>query len=292
MGGRYAEAIANPQSSPATVALAQAGSAISDAYSRFAEHQDKLSRVSTVAAPPSNIERFINLFAGNQASTAAIAQRDAVSQALSDPVVQQHMMTHPDALAAAETDPIKYSQTVQDPNFRNYMLAAAQTHANVLNGISHTDGQGTIGPKMAESPAAVTRLAVTTGASPAQAHAALEPHQYTRDEFIRANSGISMKAAQMIFGPALAHIPTPQEQLAKDYFGRLQGDYNKSTSELQALIDEDKKRTDQGQKAQNKAAIAAKTKETQQKWNALMGPQAAYVGATGKPYPIPSQPEE
>ncbi len=259
----------NLESSPATSAVAG-----------FVDYLSRHDRVNNLGAAPTAIEKFINLFAGNPASTAAIAQREQAAGALSHPLVQQHLMNNPDHLAAAERDPLGYAQRTQDPEFQKIMQHSVQTHNDIkTNGVGHTDEYGSFA-KVPVDPAGVAKIVTTTGATPAQAHGALEPHQYSRDEFIRVMSGMPMKTVQMLFGAQLGHITTPQESLARTYVSKLYSGYAEAKAAREAL-------EAQGQKTKNTAAYKAAQKLENQRMQAIMDAGAPVTGAEQKPYPLP-----
>jgi hypothetical protein len=121
-----------------------------------------------------------------------------------------------------------------------------------------------------------------------QAHAGTEPHQYTRDEFIRATEGMTARQAQLMFGPQLAHVQTPQEGVVKTLFGTLTGDYLAENTKSKQLIEAGKTLTG-SEKAKNEAAIIEQQKREQQKRDVLMNALSAAGGVTAKPYPLPQE---
>jgi hypothetical protein len=189
-------------------------------------------------------------------------------------------MDNPDHLAAAEQDPAGYAQ---NPDFKQYMQTAVDNHnaAHDPQGIPHPGGF----TKVPGNPPRVANVATTTGATLPQALAGTEPHQYTRDEFIKATEGMTMRQAQLMFGPQLAHVQTPQEGVVKTLFGTLTGDYTAERLKSQQLIEAGKTLTG-SEKTKNAAAVLEQQKIEQQKRDALINALSATAGVTQKQFPL------
>jgi hypothetical protein len=267
--GQATAAAQNPESSPATAAIAG-----------FFAHQDLMRRASALATPPSVMEQVANFFAGRQGDT-SLSDRAAAAAALGHPLAQQRFMDNPGELAKAEKDPAGYAQ---DPDFKQYMQNAAAIHAAAHDpgGIVHPDGS----IKLPENPAAVARAAITTGATLPQALAGTAPHQYTEDEFVKTVSKMPVKVAEMLFGAQLAHVATPQETLTHKYFGALEDDLNEAKKKRQAL---------EADPAASQAPfwgtsrLAAAQAEEAKRRQIIMNALAPIVGAAAKLYEVPPQ---
>jgi hypothetical protein len=276
--GQLSQAQQNPESSQATRALAG-----------FADYVARAHQLRSLASPVSPAAKLVNLFAGNPASDAAIAQQDATAKTFQeDQLLQQHVMNNPDELAKAVADPHTYAANAQTPEFRQTMQTAVANHAEAHDpaGIAHPNGSNVI----PEDPAKVAQIATTTGLTVPQAHAVTAPHQYTRDEFIKATEGMTLNQAKLLFGAQLGHVATPQEDITKTLFGTATGDYLAEKLKSQQLIEAGKTLTG-SEKSKNTAAVLAQQKIEQQKLKALTDMMAPVAGAVAKPVQIPGQTE-
>jgi len=229
--GRFQAAQQNPEASPATQALAQA-----------AEYLSNSRRVNVLTQPVPGYEKLYDMFAGNQASRDAIAQREVTAAAFRDPLVQQHLMAHPNALIAAETDPDNYSRMVQQPAFIDYMKKAQGHYADIqANGATHTDDKGTF-IKTPNDVSNTARIATMHGVSPVQALAATEPHQFSREEFARAVTGMPSRTVTALFGHQLQQAADPKTATFRDYFGTLRADYDQAVASKMPQKEIDKRR--------------------------------------------------
>jgi hypothetical protein len=232
-------------------------------------------------------DRLTNLFAGNQASTAAIAQHDAASTALRDPLVQQHLMNNPDEIALAEQNRLGYAQQVQTPAFRKVIETAVA--ANAAAGAN---------PKVTtdEHPKVVT-AAVNHGVTADQAHAALAPRKYTEDEFVNTFKGIPTATFALLFGQQLAHVQTPQEKVAREIFDKLHGDYATAHNKVLGMEAQDAELIKQGKNPIHtqgswfgKSPYDVARAERDARQNALMEAAKSFTGISAKPYPVTGQP--
>lgn len=232
-GRDFTAAAQNPEASQATRAIA-------DAFNTFADTR----RLNVLGQAPTGIERIINMFGGDQRSDADLAQRDFTSNVYrNDDLTRQYLMTDPRALALAESDKHGFAQQVQDPGFRQIMQ---QSVANYNEAANH--------PKVAsEDHQPVVDAMNNVGVNADTAHAALRPHQYTRDEFIAATEGLSLKKAQLLFGAQLGHIVSPEEKASTEYFDKLHGDWAKKDQDIQKMINDDAKAAAEGRPQLNSA---------------------------------------
>lgn len=271
--GQFKAAQQNPASSPATAALGQ-----------FADYLSRSTGVDAVSRGPSMKDRLFNLFSGDQASTATIAQHDAASQVLRDPLVQQHLMNNPDELAMAQKDRLGYAAAVQTPEFRKKIEQAVA--ANTAAGAN---------PKVTtdEHPR-VVNAAVKTGATADQAHASLSPHKYTEDEFVNTFKGIPTATFALLFGNQLQHVRSPQEKMANELFDRLRGAHATATQKVDAMMAEDAARKEKGLNpihsqsswtAKSPLAIAQEQQKIAEK--AILDAAAAFTGVSQKPFQVP-----
>lgn len=276
LGGQFDAARVNPNSSPATAAIGQ-----------FADYLTRSNRVGELSKGPSMMDRLTNLFTGNQASTAAIAQHDQASQALRDPLVQQHLMNNPDEIAMAEQNRLGYAAQTQKPEFRKIMESAVA--ANAAAGAN---------PKVTtEEHPKVVSAAITHGVTPDAAHAALAPHKYTRDEFIKATDGMTTNNFRLMFGQQLQHVATPQEKVATELFDRLHGAHADATQKVNDMIAEDAARVKQGKNpihsqgswfSDSPLVTAQKQQKAAEK--AILDAASSFTGISQKPFQVPGQP--
>lgn len=274
--GDFAGARDNPESSPATAALGQ----VLDYSSRVRRTQNL---AGDVASP---LNRFTNLFFGNQASTQAIADRDTTANAFNDQLMQQYLVSNPDQLAIAEKDPRGYAAVSTDPSFRQKMTQAvgAHTEAAANDRVTQEEHPG------------VVKTATDKNVSATQAHAATATHKYTEDEFVKLFTGMPMKHFLSLFGQQMAHVQTPQEKAATEVMDRLHGTYaaaDAKVKQMEAEIAEATKNKttsphvqapwfgtspyDQGKADRDKA------------YNATMEAIKSLGGITGRPVAIPGQ---
>lgn len=274
--GQFKSAQQNPESSPATAALGS-----------LADYISRSNRVDAISKGPSMKDRLVNLFGGNQASTAAITQHDAASTALRDPLVQQHLMNNPDEIALAEKNRLGYAQQVQTPAFRKVIETAVA--ANTAAGAN---------PKVTtdEHPKVVT-AAVNHGVTADQAHAALAPRKYTEDEFVNTFKGIPTATFALLFGQQLGHVRTPQEKVATEIFDRLHGGLAEADTKVKALEAQDAELIKQGKNPVHsqsswfgKSALDIAKAERDARQKVLMDAAASFTGISAKPYPVPGQP--
>jgi hypothetical protein len=280
--GQFKAAQENPASSPATAALATA-----------ADYLQRSNRVGQASARPGVGEWLMNFFAGDQASTQALQARDAAGKILqNDPLIQQHMMTHPDAVRAAETDPVTYARLSQMPEYRDYMHIAQANHADVqANGVTHTDAQGTIN-KIPADPAAVSKVMTTHNVPAAAAHAAVAPHDYSSDEFVRVFRHVTANNFFKMFGPEIAAMADPRNAMTKEYFSHLRSGYDEAVAQRQELEAADQARIEQGQQAQNAAAIAAARRLEQQRLQNMMNKMEPIIGTTQRMFAVPQDQQQ
>ncbi len=231
MSGQYTAAQQNPNASPLTQWFAQ----------KQIDAQNQQRALDLTAIRPSAFEIAREFIGGTPDSFSDVLKRYDTAQKLGDPLVQQHLMNNPDHLAEAERDPHTYAANIT-PEFRKNIEQAVQTHHDIkTNGVVHADEYGTF-VKAPVDPAGVAKIVTTTGATPAQAHGALEPHQYSRDEFIRVMSGMPMKTVQMLFGAQLAQHLTPQQQAVNDYMKELRAPLEALSAKYNAETDEKKRK--------------------------------------------------
>ena len=271
--GDFAGARDNPESSPATAMLGQ-----------FADYLNRSTRLDAVSRGPSLKDRLGNLFFGNQASTAAIEQHDRASQALRDPLVQQHLMNNPDELKLAETNRLGYAAKTQTPEFRKVIETAVAANAAAAANPKVTPDEH---PK-------VVATATNTGATADQAHAALAPRKYTEDEFVNTFKGIPTATFALLFGNQLQHVRTPQEKGATEFFDRLHGAHADASKRVNDMIAQDAELRKQGKNpihsqgswfGKSPLAIAQEQQAATQK--AIMDAIASYTGISQKPFQVP-----
>lgn len=277
--GDFAGARDNPESSPATAAVGQ----VLDYSSRVRRAQNL---AGDIASPAS---RFMNLFFGNQGSTKAIADRDATANAFHDQLMQQYLVSNPDQLAIAEKDPRGYAAVSTDPNFRQTMAQAVGAHVDAAANDKVTH---------AEHPKVVSG-AVDNNVTAAQSHAALAPHKYTEDEFVKLFSGMPMKQVAMLFGQQMGHVRSPQEKAATEVFDVLHGNFAKANDrvkQMEAEIAEATKNkvssphTQAGGFGFGTSPYDAAKAERDKAYSVTMDALKSFIGITGKPYPMPGQP--
>lgn len=272
LGGQFDAARVNPNSSPFTAALGTLG-----------DYLSRSNRVDAVSKGPSMGDRLMNLFTGNQASTAAIAQHDQASTALKDPLVQQHLMNNPDEIALAEQNRLAYAAKTQTPEFRKVIEQAVA--ANTAAGAN---------PKVTtdEHPKVVS-TAVNNGVTADAAHASIAPHKYTRDEFIKATEGMTTNNFRLMFGQQLQHVATPQEKVATELFDRLHGAHADATAKVNSMIAEDAERVKQGKNPVHSQSWFGKSpldiaKEQQKAAEkAILDAASSYAGISQKPFQVP-----
>jgi hypothetical protein len=239
----------------------------------LAQHTDQ--RVQNVSTEPSPIEKLVKGLFGTQDDWKSIQERTGAAQRLKDPLVQKYLRTHEDALQEAEASPRAFAQKALTPEFQEHMKTSLANYANIVNnGASHTDAQGTIN-RPADNPASVAKAQTVSGATSAQAHAATEPHKYTRDEFIRIMTGMPIEQASMLFGNELMRMTDPKTQAARQFFGALGADLDKAVSDLQA--------------AKTPSTIQKAEKLVAQRRKAYMDAQARFLGIEQKDVSIPEE---
>ena len=231
---------------------------------------------------PSVLEQAGHLFFGNQSDT-DLADRSAAAQAFRDPLVKQYLSTHEDALKAAESDPVNYAKIIQTtPGFVDFMKTAQANHANIVN------NGNTINGKPVDNPAVVAKNQTVSGVPADTAHAAAEPHAYTRDEYIKAMSGVTTKQAELLFGQQLAHVATPAETLTKDFFTRQGQAASMLTADREALEAAETAAAQKENRAVRETpAIMNARKAEQQKWNEIAGFVKPLIGVEQRPYAMP-----
>jgi hypothetical protein len=270
--GRYSNVAADPQASPFSSWLA-----------RTYQGVQTVQRARDAASPPSAGAWLAHIFAGSQSDT-GVPDRAAAAQALGHPLAQQRLINDPNELAAAEKDPVGYTQT---PDFKAYMQNAQQTHA------AASDPQGILHPggfiKVPGDPVKVANVALTTNTTLPQALASTETPQYTRDEFIKAMSGVTFDQAKLLFGGQLEHVQTPQEALTKDYLGGVQNTRNQAAATIQRLQAEDQARSKNNQKPQNAAEILKQQGIIDQAALDIARTERAIIRATS---PMPEMPQQ
>jgi hypothetical protein len=276
--GDFAGARDNPASSPLTSTLGQ-----------FADYLSRSTRAQQAAAGPSLKDWTANLFAGDRASTAALTEHADAAKQLKDPLVQQYLVSNPDQLAIAEKDPRGYAAVSTDPNFRQKMALAVGAHVDAAANDKVTH---------AEHPKVVSG-AVDNNVTSAQSHAALAPHKYTEDEFVKLFSGMPMKQVAMLFGQQMGRVRTPQEKAATEVFDVLHGNFakaNDTVKRMEAEIAEATKNrvssphTQAGGFGFGTSPYDAAKAERDKAYSITMDALKSFIGITSKPYPMPGQP--
>ena len=274
--GDFAGARDNPESSPATAALGQ-----------FGDYVSRVHRAQNLAgdiASPAN--RLMNLFFGTRASTQAIADRDATANALNDELVQKYLVSNPDQLAIAERDPRGYAIDSTKPEFRQKMTQAVANHV-----------EAAANPRVSQDEhPQVVKDAIDKNITATQAHAAMAPDKYTKEEFVKIFSGIPTATFMEMFGRHLQHVETPQEKAAAEVMDRLHGDFldkHKRVTDMEADIREANKN-----KVTSPHVIApwfgtspydAAKAERDKAYTATMEAARSLGGITLKPFAIPGQ---
>jgi hypothetical protein len=274
MAGDFAAARDNPASSPVTHELG-----------KFLQNYSTGARAGSLGPIASPMERLINMFAGDKAvTTPAIREQDAISKVLNNPLVQEHVRRDPNALAAAEKDPGYFAKLVQLPEYVDHMKRMQGFHVEAAKDPRiHPDDV----PKTA-------KLAADANATPGQINALLKPELYSKEEFHKAIHGMPAQAVQMLFGAQLAHVVTPQEALARQYFGTVQKNYKTAAEKVAEMEGQNAEAIKAGKNPPHSAGswfgdspldIARKNMKM---WETkLMEDMAAAIGVTGKPYPTP-----
>ena len=227
---QFSAARDNPASSPATAGIGQ-----------FMDYLVRSTRAQEAARGPSLKDWLTNTFMGDTASTKVLQDRAQAAQDLKDPVIQHGLMTNSGLLARAEQDPVKFAAVAKDPDFRADLERAAGTYKEAAD---HPKIASAEVPKTAND-------ALTHDTTVAGAHAAANPHYYTRDEFIKATDGMTSKAFDAIFGARLAHVPTPAEKASSEYFDRLHGQLAAADTNIANMKAEDAALAKEGKPAKH-----------------------------------------
>jgi hypothetical protein len=199
---QFAAARDNPASSPATSTLGQFGS-----------YLGRDIRAQQAAKGPTFGEWLGNIFTGDTQSTADLQDRHNAAVQLRDPAVQQNLISNPDKLAVVERDPRAY---VASPAFQDFIQQAQKANAAAVANprIASADEQNKTVDK-----------SINAGVHPDVAHVAVAPHKYTEDEFVNTFKGIPTATFMQLFGAQLAHVRTPQEKAATEFFDQMHGRY-------------------------------------------------------------------
>jgi hypothetical protein len=218
--GDYSGALNNPESSAAT-----------RAYATKMIMDDRATRVRSLQQEPLWTERWMNFFGGNPATDKALADRTAVAQVFKHPLVQQHLMSDPNALAMAEQNRFGYAHELQNnPKFGEHIQAAVGRHAEIQQN-----------PKpipLERHPQVAETMRAVPGATADQVNASMAPHEYTKEEFRRAMLGAPLQVVHALF-PEFSHVITPEEDLTKSYFNALHSDYKSAIGDRVRLEAED-----------------------------------------------------
>lgn len=208
--GQFTEAQQNPAGSPATHALA-----------RFADFLDKSHRVGNLGTAPSPHEKLMNVFAGDDRSTADIAQREGLAREYQNPALRQHLFNNPDELTMAERDPAGYLGT-----FKTLMGKAQQVQAAVQSDPNaHRDDHHKIIDGV-----------LRTGESPSQVNAAVAPHRLTADEFVNATRGLTWQGLEMLYGPRIRANADPKNVMAQTFFKTSTKEYEDVNNQLSDMF--------------------------------------------------------
>jgi hypothetical protein len=270
--GQTEQVLQDPESSPFTRSIAEA---------QKASQIDTRAREATME--PTWFDKTTNYLFGNTASAAALAERDAAMKVLQHPLVQEHVRRDPNALAAAEKDPGYFAKLVQLPEYVAHMKQMQGLHVEAAKDPKiHPDDV----PKVAKTAADIN-------ANPAAVHALMKPELYSKEEFHKAIHGMPAQAVQMLFGAQLAHVVTPQEALAKQYFNTLHRNYKTAAEKVAEMEAENalavkERRNPPYQSTLFQKSPLDKMREEMQMWEKkIMEDMAASIGVTGKPYPTP-----
>jgi hypothetical protein len=197
------------------------------------------NRLYNVGAGPSWLEKTIHLIGGSSEAY-DVENRTNAAAMFRDPHAQELFRTNPDALKAAELDPVRYSQS---PGFLNYMKAAQDHYNNLMiNGAVHDDGKGppiVVPPDQINDHVSVSKIkAHEPEATDMRAVAATQPGHFTDEEFARIFDGMSVRAFAQLFGPALTHAATmsPQESVQRSYLSGMQAKYDILVADRQKML--------------------------------------------------------
>ena len=222
MRGQFTQAAQNPQASPLTADIA-------GGVGGFLDHFSRHIRVNNVSQAPTGAEKVANYLFGTQAERQAIQDRDVAAKAFSNPLVRQELMTNPQSLHAAETEPKAFAQVVQHPDF----IQAMQARQGAL-------AEAQVNPKVHRNDqSAVVNTMLTHNINSNQANAVVAPHRLTREEFIDAVTGMRMNNFIRLFGNQIGHVMRPQDLAASSVFNALNNNVAQSQQRLANMMAED-----------------------------------------------------
>jgi hypothetical protein len=163
----------------------------------------------------------MNVFAGDDRSTADIAQREGLAREYQNPALRQHLFNNPDELTMAERDPAGYLGT-----FKTLMGKAQQVQAAVQSDPNaHRDDHHKIIDGV-----------LRTGESPSQVNAAVAPHRLTADEFVNATRGLTWQGLEMLYGPRIRANADPKNVMAQTFFKTSTKEYEDVNNQLSDMF--------------------------------------------------------